>query len=222
MITAQYLIDATGCDREAAMAYAVWLEEAAHRWGIDTLLRQAAWVAQCAHESALFTRVEENLWYTTPARLIAVWPMRFRLPLSEREDQLDRFFDGRRNARRYVRNPERLANFVYADRLGNSDEFSGHGWAYRGRGLIQLTGRANYAAYEMDCSYPVVTVPDMLLQPFAASDSAAWYWSRRGCNQIADRRDWDKLTRQINGGLTGASDRLRLTLSALAAAGVPA
>lgn len=222
MIDASYLMAATGCSRDAALSYAVWLEEAAHRWAIDTPLRQAAWIAQLAYESALFTRVEENLWYTTPARLIAVWPMRFRLPASDHEDTLDRFADGRRNARHYVRNPERLANFVYADRLGNGDEASGHGWAYRGRGLIQVTGRANYAAYETDCQYPVVTVPDMLLQPFAASDSAAWYWSRRGCNEIADRRDWERLTRQINGGLTGAADRLRLTMSALAAAGVPA
>jgi putative chitinase len=210
MIDARLLIAATGCAPDVAYRHADWLAMAAERWGIDTPVRVAAWLAQCAHESGRFRIVEENLNYTTPARLIAVWPTRFRLPYSDKEARLDIFLDGKRNARFYVRRPERLANFVYANRMGNGDEESGDGWRYIGRGLIQCTGRATYRAYSEASGHDVETVPDMLTYPRLAADSAGWYWHDRGCNALADAGDWVGLTRRINGGTNGLSERLAL------------
>lgn len=218
MITASWLVRVTGCPREAALTYSAWLDEAAHRWAIDTPTRIAAWVAQLAYESQRLTRVEENLYYTTASRLIAVWPSRFRLPAVDREETLDRFDDGKRNARRYLRNPERLANFVYADRMGNGDEDSGDGHRYRGRGLIQLTGHDNYAAYEADTAYPVLSMPDLLLQPFGATDAAAWFWHKNRLNALADAGDWNSITRVVSGSTRTAGDRERMTLAGLTAA----
>lgn len=218
MIDARFLISATGCRPDVAYRYADWLAMAAERWGIDKPVRVAAWIAQCAHESALFTRLEESLYYTTPARLIAVWPSRFRLPITEREARLDIFTDGRRNARFYTRRPERLANAVYANRMGNGDEESGDGWRYIGRGMIQLTGRANYRAYSQASGNDVETVPDMLTYPRLAADSAGWYWHANHINDLADARAWAAVTKAINGGLSGYTERLALTERALAAA----
>lgn len=218
MISAAWLIRATGCTRAAALTYAPWLDEAAHRWAIDTPTRVAAWIAQLAYESQRFTRVEENLYYTTAARLIAVWPSRFRLPARESEDALDQFDDGRRNARRYLRDPGKLANFVYAGRMGNGDEGSGDGHRYRGRGLIQLTGHDNYAAYAADTTYPVLSMPDLLLQPFGAADSAAWFWHKNRLNALADTGDWHSITRTVSGSTRTAADRERMTLAGLTAA----
>lgn len=217
VITADLLVRCTGCALEHAALYAEHLDDAAHRWGIDTPVRQAAWLAQLAYESVLFSRAEESLYYTTPARLIAVWPSRFRLPVGEREDQFDIFVDGKRNARRYVRDPQRLANFVYGARMGNGDEDSGDGWAFHGRGLIMLTGRDNYTAYQAASRQLVIGDPDLVADPFGAAHSAGWYWRNRALNVYADRQDWAALTRAINGGTLGLEDRERLTVAAMQA-----
>lgn len=216
-ITANLLMRCTGCAPGYAELYAEHLDDAAHRWGIDTPVRQAAWLAQLAYESVLFTRVEESLYYTTPARLIAVWPSRFRLPVGEREEQIDIFVDGKRNARRYVRDPQRLANFVYGGRMGNGDEASGDGWLYKGRALIMLTGRDNYTAYQAASRQLVIGDPDLLSEPFGAAHAAGWYWQHRNLNVHADAQDWVALTRAINGGTLGLEDRERLTVAAMQA-----
>lgn len=209
-----------GIEPELAHRYGDWLQLAAERWAIDTPLRRAAWLAQLAHESYEFRIVEESLHYTTPARLIAVWPSRFRLPVSDGEARADRFLDGKRNPRFYLKAPEALAEFVYGGRMGNGPEGSGDGFRYRGRGFIQLTGRHNYRRYSEASGNNVEEVPDMLAYPMLAADSAGWYWHAHGCNALADARDWHGLTKRINGGLTGIDDRLRLTRLALEATGV--
>lgn len=117
-----------GVEPEFAYRYGDWLQLAAERWAIDTPLRRAAWLAQLAHESYEFRIVEESLHYTTPARLIAVWPSRFRLPVSDGEARADRFLDGKRNPRFYLKAPEALAEFVYGGRMGNGPEGSGDGF----------------------------------------------------------------------------------------------
>lgn len=216
-ITADVLVRATGCQRLYADLYAEHLDAAAKRWGIDTPVRIAAWLAQLAYESMLFSRVEESLYYTTPARLIAVWPSRFRLPLTEREESLDTFGDGKRNARRYVRQPERLANYVYASRMGNGNEDSGDGWLYRGRGLTMLTGRDNYSAYQLASRQLVVGDPSLVSAPFGAANAAGWYWQHRALNTYADAQDWTGLTRAINGGTTGIDARKKMIFAALEA-----
>jgi len=190
---------ATGCKDTVAVAFADPITTAAHRYNVTHL---AEFVAQMAHESALFTRLQENLNYTTPERLMQVFP---------------RYFPTRGVAMRFTNDPEKLANFIYDDarrinKLGNTQ--TGDGWRFRGRGLKQLTGRSNYAQYQNASNLPVLTDPDLLLDPMTAADSAGWFWSSTGCDAVAD--DVLALTRKINGGQIGLHARMLLTNQARA------
>ncbi len=187
----------TGCTMLRASLFAHHIAAAMERWGIDTPLRQAAFLAQVSHESMRLTRLEENLNYSAQ-RLTAVWPSRF--------PTLD-------SAAPFAGNPQALANKVYGGRLGNTAP--GDGWKYRGRGLIQLTGKANVAAYSAAAGIDVVSNPDLLLEPEFAADSAGWFWHANRCNVHADKRDWAGLTRRINGGTVGLPERMTLTMRAL-------
>jgi len=164
-------------------------------YAISTLARQAAFLAQFAHETQGFTRLEENLMYTSPEQLRAVHPRDF--------DKLD---DD--DAWGYVRQPERIANRVYAFQNGNGDEASGDGWRYRGRGLPHLTGRDNYAECGRDTGLPLLERPDMAAQLPHAARIGGWYWNSRHLNELADRGEHQGITRLINGGLNGLADRL--------------
>jgi len=188
-MTPEQLRQATGCTQAAAIAFASPLTVAMRRWGVT---RAAEFVGQIAVESGQLSRLVENLNYTTPERLMAVWPRRFPT---------------RDSALPFVREPEALANLVYGGRMGNVQP--GDGWRFRGRGLKQLTGRNNYQAYQLASDIPVLVDPDVLLNPTFAADSAAWFWSANGCEAIAD--NVEELTRRINGGLTGLQDRIQLT-----------
>jgi predicted chitinase len=135
-----------------------------------------------AVESGGLTRMGENLHYTTPAALNRAYS-------SSLQDK---------DTSQYLRSPERLANFVYADRIGNGNEASGDGWRYRGRGLIQLTGRENYARFMKDTSVDAVSDPDLLEQPSMAVLSACWYWGWKSLNSLADAASFQSLTERIN------------------------
>ncbi len=160
---------------------------------LTTNLRWAHFLAQTAHESGGFLRVLENLNYSAVG-LRATFP---------------KYFKTDTDAALYARQPERIANRVYASRIGNGPEESGDGWKYRGRGLIQVTGRDNYRA----CSVTVyaddrlLTQPELLERPDGAVASACWYWHSRSLNVPADKDDLEAVTRKINGGLTGLEDR---------------
>lgn len=155
--------------------------------------RIAMFLAQCAHESLGFSVLEENLNYSAQ-RLMAVWPRMFKtLDIAEQ----------------YQHNPEKLANFVYSERNGNGDVDSGDGWRYRGRGLIQTTGRANYNTAQSRTSIECVKYPELLIvHQYAAKVSAA-HWALEGYNALADAGNFDLITRRINGGMTGNEDRHR-------------
>ena len=162
-------------------------------YGIVTYERICAFVAQMAHESNEFNSRVENLDYSAE-RLRQVWP---------------RKFPSKGQAALYAHSPERLANYVYADRLGNGDEASGDGWRFRGRGWIQLTGRANYQAFCADTNLDVLLSPDLLSTHSAAAMAACWFWQRNKCNAFADLGDFESLTKRINGGLNGLPDRIK-------------
>lgn len=176
---------AAGVHPTQAKAFAEPLKAAMALFDISTEERQAAFLAQCMIESQGFTRLEENLYYTTPARVNAF----FSAITTDAEAAL------------YIRNPKALANKVYANRNGNGDEASGDGWAYRGRGLIQLTGRANYKAASEGVGMGAVYLhkPALVAEPSDAALTAAWYWESRGCNQMIDAGNFDATTRLING-----------------------
>jgi putative chitinase len=165
------------------------------QFDITTTDRMAAFLAQLAQESGQLKQLAENLNYSAQ-RLMQVWPTRFPM--------LDK-------AKLYEHNPEKLANCVYAKRLGNGDETSGDGWRYRGRGLIQLTGRSNYQAAAHGIGQPLEEQPDLLVQPGAAALSAAWFWKSHGLNELADGSGTDNfqtITKWINGGTVGLKERM--------------
>jgi putative chitinase len=170
-----------------------WLEPlttAFHRFDISTPERQAAFIGQCAHESGNFKTLQENLNYSAKG-LHATWPSRFA---SEEA------------AQPFHRNPEKIANKVYSGRMGNTDE--GDGWKYRGRGLIQLTGKDNYRLASDALGVDFVANPDLVLTKENAALTAAWYWNKRGLNKEADAKDFTGMTKKINGGTIGLADRV--------------
>lgn len=191
---------------QSALVYLEPLKAAMFLHAIDTEERISHFLAQVAHESAGFTRISENLNYSAEG-LAATWPRRFRGG------------DGKPNALAEIlhRKPELIANEVYANRMGNTQP--GDGWKYRGRGLIQLTGKSNYIAasnglYNSDI---LVDDPDRVLQPDVAALTACWFWLSNGLNELADLGDVRAITRRINGGTIGLEHRAELTHIALTA-----
>ena len=161
------------------------------RYEINTVDRVAAFLAQCGHESADFTVLRENLNYSAKG-LHATWPTRF---ISEDA------------AVPYNRNPEAIANKVYSSRLGNGDEASGDGWLYRGRGAIQLTGKANYQTFADSLGSTLEETVAYTETLEGAVESAAFFWNRNNLNTLADERNITAMTKKINGGTLGLEER---------------
>lgn len=160
---------------------------------LDTPKRQAAFLAQCGHESGGWRVFSENLNYSA-AGLNAVFPKYFKRV--------------GRDANVYARNPEAIANVVYADRMGNDCIDSGDGWKYRGRGPIQLTGADNYESFGDDMNIDI-SDPDVVQNnKEVALLSALWFWHKNDLNDFADHGDIKKMTRKINGGYNGLEDRV--------------
>jgi len=163
---------------------------------INTPKRIAAFLAQCGHESAGFSVLKENLNYSAQA-LNAIFPKYF--------------VNAGRNAEEYHRQPEKIANIIYANRMGNGDTLSGDGWKFRGRGLIQLTGRSNYKKFSEYLRNPeILTNPDLLTQFDYAIISACWFWTNNSLNSYADNENFKGMTKVINGGYNGLQDRINL------------
>ena len=161
------------------------------KYDISTPQRQACFIGQCQHESTNFTKLEEGLNYSA-SRLMAVWPSRF--------PSLD-------VANQYANNPEKLANKVYGGRadLGNTED--GDGFKFHGRGIYQLTGRSNYTVCGEALGVPFADTPELILQPEWAVMSAGWFWNKKNLNSLADSKDYETMTKRINGGLNGFDDR---------------
>jgi putative chitinase len=171
------------------------LSEILPQYDIDTPHRVAAFMAQCGHESGGFTVMQENLNYSAKG-LVGTFK---------------KYFPTEAHAKPYERKPEMIANRVYANRMGNGDEASGDGWYFRGRGIIQITGKNNYtkcsqALFENDT---LVEQPDLLLDSEYAIHSAGWFWSAARLNELADSGDIKTMTRRINGGFIGLEDRIK-------------
>lgn len=190
MITAEQIAAAIPT---CSLGWAVSLATSMPRWAIDTLARAEMFLAQCAHESAGFTHFVENLNYSSSA-LMRTWPGRF---------------ESFAIAEQYAHQDQKIANHVYANRLGNGPESSGDGWTYRGRGAIQLTGRYNYQRAGEALQYPLLTYPQDLAAPNYGAEAACWYWQTSGLNELADKGRFDDITRRINGGMNGQPDRER-------------
>ena len=199
-VTLQEIRNATGATPANALKYVEPINEACHVFHINTVLRASHFLAQAAHESLHLSRVVENLNYSAP-RLREVFP---------------KYFPTEALAKQFAKNPEAIANRVYGGRMGNNN--SGDGWRFRGRGLGQLTGRANYEIMS-DWLAPfgcpnLIEFPDALLQPRWAVMSFGAYWAHNSLNQHADRDDLVTLTKRLNGGTNGLTDRRNLLIQA--------
>jgi putative chitinase len=175
------------------------LNETFEKYEINTPKRQACFIGQCMHESGGFRNLQENLNYSA-ASLMRTWPSRF--------PDMD-------TAEKYEHNPEKIASKVYAGRMGNTTpEEAGK---YIGRGLIQLTGKENYANCGLGLGVDLLGHPDLLATPKYAALSAGWYWNKKGLNALVD--DIETMTKRINGGTIGLDDRkakINMALNALA------
>ena len=199
------LLEALGVRHAHGQRFLPHLRIAARAFDIDTSPRRvAAWLATLAHESARFSTLVENLNYSAQG-LAATWPARYA-------DMTGRPTE---TAISLARRPEQIANLTYSGRLGNGSPMSGDGWRYRGRGLIQITGRDNYARVGRALALDLLNAPDRLEDPYIAAMASAWWWADAGCNALADAGDLAAVTRVVNGGLTGLDDRLRLYAAAL-------
>ena len=179
------------------------------RCGITTRRRAVHFLAQIGHESAGLSRTEENLNYSAQ-RLREIWPSRFTAE----------------QAASYARQPERIANRVYAKRMGNGQESSGDGWRYRGRSPIQLTGKDNYARMAELTGLPLVDMPALAIEVEEGALVAAAWWQANGLNVLADSGDILAVSRRVNLGTTktnakphGLQDRIDRTRRAAAALG---
>jgi putative chitinase len=163
-------------------------------YDIDTPKRVAAFMAQCGHESGGFTLMQENLNYSAKG-LVGTFK---------------KYFPTEAHAKPYERKPEMIANRVYANRMGNGDEASGEGWYFRGRGIVQITGKNNYTKCSQSLfeSNVLVENPDLLLESEYAIHSACWFWSAARLNELADIGDMKTMTKRINGGYIGLEDRI--------------
>ena len=172
------------------------IPEVASKFGINTPLRVAHFLAQCGHESGGFRLTQENLNYSAKG-LNGI----FR-----------KYFPTEASAAPYNRNPQKIANKVYGNRMGNGPESSGEGYKFRGRGYIQLTGKENYTAFGKSIGVDIPSNRDLVASKYALA-SAAWFFSKNGLHKIADEGASDvvvtKITKRVNGGTIGLPDRIK-------------
>ena len=172
------------------------IPEVASKFGINTPLRVAHFLAQCGHESGGFRVTSENLNYSAKG-LMGIFK---------------KYFPTEAIANQYARQPQKIANKVYANRMANGSEASGDGFKFRGRGYIQLTGRDNYTQFGKAIGEDIANNPDVVSGKYALL-SAAWFWSKNGLNKLADGGATDavvtSITKRVNGGTIGLADRIK-------------
>lgn len=197
--------------RPVAGAWLPALNRAMARFEISTRSRQAAFLAQIGHESAQLTKLSESLYYKDAERVAQLFKFGFDLNRNGRVDPAEV-----RDAEGYLRNSEKMANRVYANRNGNGPEESGDGFRFRARGGIGITFRDNYRLCGKALNLPLLEKPELLEQPEFAALSAAWFWWDRGLNGKADLGLFDGISSVINGGSNGRSERRELWTKAKA------
>jgi putative chitinase len=172
------------------------IPDTAAKFQINTPLRLAHFLAQCGHESGGFRVTQENLNYSAKG-LAGIFK---------------KYFPTEAAATPYARQPQKIANKVYANRMANGSEASGDGYKFRGRGYIQLTGRDNYTQFGKAIGEDITSNPDVVASKYSLL-SAAWFWSKNGLNKLADGGTTDStvtsITKRVNGGTIGLADRIK-------------
>lgn len=189
MITEQLLIS-LGVAADKSKIWVPVLNAACVKYQINTPNRVAAFLSNCVHECGRFTVFTENLNYSSDA-LLRVFPKYFKTKVV---------------ADSVARKPQLIANIVYASRMGNGDSTTGDGWKYRGRGIIQITGKDNYSALTKDLGVDLIGNPDRLLEPELSAMSAAWFLFKNNILQYADKDDITTVRKRINGGTIGLDE----------------
>ena len=172
--------------------------ETFERFGIVTPAQQASWIGQCGHECGNFRIMEENLNYRAPT-LLKLFPKTPKRQWGFTPEE----------AAAYERQPQKIANRIYGNRMGNRDEASGDGFRFRGRGFIQLTGSSGYFHAGKALGIDFWADPDMVATPQYAALTAGWFWDTQKLNQYADKGDFLTMTKRINGGTIGLEDRIK-------------
>lgn len=208
-ITSQQLLQIFPNASQVAGVFVPVLNTAMSRYQIVGTKRIAAFIAQVGHESGHLTRLVENLNYSADG-LANTWPSRYAEPDGKGQYVKVQVAGKARNkpntlALSVDRKPEQIANIAYGNRMGNAAP--GDGWKYRGRGLIQVTGKNNYRACGEALGLDVIAQPELLEKPQHACMSAAWFWATNGLNTLADAGKFDTITQRINGGQNGGPDR---------------
>ncbi|MCK9576355.1 MAG: glycoside hydrolase family 19 protein [Candidatus Pacearchaeota archaeon] len=197
MVTKEQIKSLSGVTDETALTSIVkGLNDTLTKYEINTPLRICHFLSQVLHESGKFHFIKENLNYSADGL----------------NKTFKKYFPTLESATPYARNQEKIANKVYASRMGNGDEKSGDGFKYKGRGFLQLTGKENYAALAKDTGVDFVNHPELLESYEYASLSAGWFWNKNKLNSIADKDDVLTLTKRINGGTIGLEDRKALLI----------
>ncbi len=191
------LLTGLGVTEARAEKYLPALNEALAEHGIDTPLRVAHFLSQVLHESGKMKFVEENLNYSAKGL----------------QSIFGKYFKTTAEAEAYARNREKIGSRVYGNRMGNGPENTGEGYRYRGRGLIQLTGKNNYRAFSDWIKDDVVADPDRVANQYVVH-SAVFFWTKNNINALADKDDVVRVTKRINGGTHGLDDRKALLAKA--------
>ena len=172
--------------------------ETFQRFGILTPAQQASWIGQCGHECGNFRILEENLNYKAPT-LLKLFPKTPKRQWGFTPEE----------AAAYEKQPQKIANRIYSNRMGNRDEASGDGWRFRGSGFLQLTGHSNFYHAGQALGVDFVMQPELVRTPMYAAQTAGWFWQTHKLNQYADSGDFVTMTKRINGGTIGLEDRIK-------------
>lgn len=172
--------------------------ETFQRFGILTPAQQASWIGQCGHECGNFRILEENLNYRAPT-LLKLFPKTPKRQWGFTPEE----------AAAYEKQPQKIANRIYGNRMGNRDEASGDGWRFRGSGFLQLTGHSNFYHAGQALGVDFVMQPELVRTPMYAAQTAGWFWQTHKLNQYADKGDFLTMTKRINGGTIGLEDRIK-------------
>jgi len=170
--------------------------ETFERFGIVTPAQQASWIGQCGHECGNFRIMEENLNYRAPT-LLKLFPQTPKRVWGFTPE----------SAAAYERQPQKIANRIYGNRMGNRDEASGDGFRFRGSGFLQLTGMNNFYHAGQALGVDFIMQPELVRTPMYAAQTAGWFWQTHRLNQYADSGDILTMTKRINGGTIGLEDR---------------
>ena len=200
------IIDLIACGVAPTQAkrVAAPINQACERFRISLLSHRAAFIAQAMHESSDFAKLEESTYYSKPENIHRAFKRLRTIPLGQL-------------AAGYIKKPQALANLAYANVNGNGDESSGDGWRYRGRGLFQLTGRANYMAAGAALGRDYKEHPELVVQPLDAAMTAGWFWATSRLSTVFDAGGIDAVSRRVNGGENGLEERRELYTDCLKA-----